>query len=216
MTMEDYYRDRAAVYDEFYQVERRKADLATLGGWVADQIRGKTVLEVAAGTGYWTAVAAPVARAITATDLHPETLSIAKQRGFGKSVTLITADAYRLPDFPRPFDVGMAMMWWSHVRTQCQKEFLKQFVDRLHVGSTILMIDQFYIEGLSNPISREDQFGNLYTVRTLAGGAKYEIIKNYPSDDDLRATFGAKCDDIVITRLGEFWALKARVKSRTS
>src|SRR5215813_8271718 len=127
MSMEDYYRERATVYDEFYQVGRRKDDLTSLKDWLTGQVQGATILEVAAGTGYWTEVAAPVAKAITATDYNPETLAIAAQRRLGPHVTLLAVDAYELPEFVTAFDAGMAMLWWSHVDIRRRAEFLGQF-----------------------------------------------------------------------------------------
>jgi SAM-dependent methyltransferase len=212
MSMEAYYRERATVYDEFYQVGRRKDDLVALKSWVLERVRDRTILEVAAGTGYWTEVAAPVARAITATDYNPETLAIAAQRRLGSHVTLTVADAYQLPEFTSTFDVGIAMLWWSHVQKQRRREFLSHFTSRLARGALILMFDQFYIESLSNPISRKDEWDNLYTVRTLPNGANYEIVKNYPTDKELIEAFSDVCEDVVVTRLGEFWTLSARVR----
>jgi ubiquinone/menaquinone biosynthesis C-methylase UbiE len=212
MSMEAYYRERAAVYDEFYQVGRRKDDLVALRSWLLERVQDQTILEVAAGTGYWTEVAAPVAKAITATDYNPETLAIAAQRRLGSHVTLTVADAYRLPEFPGTFDVGMAMLWWSHVQKQRCREFLSHFTSRLAPGALVLMFDQFYIEDLSNPISRKDEWDNLYTVRTLPNGANYEIVKNYPTDKELIDTFSDVCEDVVVTRLREFWTLSARVR----
>jgi protein-L-isoaspartate O-methyltransferase len=65
MTMQEYYRQRAAEYDEIYQVSRRESDLAQLKAWIVERVRGRTILEIAAGTGYWTEVAALVAKSIT-------------------------------------------------------------------------------------------------------------------------------------------------------
>ena len=50
----------------------RQADLATLKERLLKS--GKTILEIAAGTSYWTAVAVPVAKSNTATDRNRETL----------------------------------------------------------------------------------------------------------------------------------------------
>jgi ubiquinone/menaquinone biosynthesis C-methylase UbiE len=210
--MEDYYRERAAEYDDFYQVTRRKDDLADLRAWLIERVQGRTILEVAAGTGYWTEVAAPVAKAITATDYNAGTLAIAARRCLGPHVKFLAADAYRLPIFTETFDVGMAMLWWSHIEKQRREEFLAHFTSRLQPRSLILMIDQFFVDGVSNPISRKDKWNNQYTVRTLGNGAKYEIVKNYPSDAELHDSLSSVCEDISVTRFREFWALSARVR----
>src|SRR5262249_59620687 len=96
----EYYAQRAAEYDEVYRKPERQADLARLRELLPPLVAGRRVLEVAAGTGYWTQVLATTAAAITATDLNAETIAIATQRPHGPArVTFQTADAYR-PDPP--------------------------------------------------------------------------------------------------------------------
>jgi demethylmenaquinone methyltransferase/2-methoxy-6-polyprenyl-1,4-benzoquinol methylase len=212
MTIEQYYRERAPEYDEFYRVPRRQGELGELKNWLIERARGRKILEIAAGTGYWTQVAASVAKAITATDYNSETLAIAADRGLGPHVKLIRADAYMLPDFAESFDAGMAMLWWSHVDKQRYTEFLWKFTAHLEPGALLLMMDQVYLEPFSTPSSRRDGWGNQYAVRKLANGSTYEIIKNYPSDEELRETFARSCEDICIMRTHEFWTLSARVR----
>ena len=56
--------------------------------------------------------------------------------------------------------------------------------------------------------------GNLFTVRRLENGATYEIIKNYPSREELQDDFATKCEEIQVSLIPNFWALSARVRSR--
>ncbi len=212
--LETYYRARAAEYDQFYENAERQSDLAWLRKWLTDHARGRTILEIAAGTGYWTEVAAPVAKAITATDSVAGTLAIAGKRHLGPHINLVTADAYALPKFGPMFDAGMAHMWWSHVEKQRQLEFLSHFTGRLEPEAVILMIDQTYVEGICTPASRLDEWGNQYALRTLRNGSTYEIVKNYPSDEELRASFAHFSNDVRVMRLRHFWALSARNRPR--
>ena len=216
MKMEEYYRKRAPEYDQIYQIPRRQGELAQLKAWLIERIRGRTILEIAAGTGYWTEVAARVAKAITATDRNPETLAIAAGRQLGPHVTLLPADAYMLPDLADSFDAGIAMLWWSHVEKQRCAEFLTHFTGHLQPGALVLMIDQIYVEPFSSPITRQDEWGNLYTLRKLASGATYEIIKNYPSDEELRAAFCRNVRTYQRDGTSEFWALSGRVRARAT
>ena len=208
-TLEDYYRSRAPEYDRFYQNPHRLNDLARLRTWLTDQVRGRTILEVATGTGYWTEVAASVCKAITATDSVIETLAIAAKRRLGSNVELLTADAYDLPEFTTSFDTGMAHFWWSHVEKQRQQAFLSTFLKCLEPDALVLMIDQIYVEGICPVVSRFDERQNRYELRTVQSGAIHEILKNYPSDEELQASF-AQLEDIRIMRLDHFWALSAR------
>jgi ubiquinone/menaquinone biosynthesis C-methylase UbiE len=209
-TLEDYYRSRAPEYDRFYQRVERQNDLARLKAWLTDHVRGRTILEVAAGTGYWTEVAAPVCKAMTATDAVQETLAFAAERRLGSNVELLTADAYCLPQFTTPFDAGMAHFWWSHVEKQRQQAFLSQFMNCLEPDALVLMIDQTYVEGICPVVSRYDEWQNRYELRTLQNGTTYEIVKNYPTDDELRASFAQFGKDVRIMRLDHFWALSVR------
>jgi SAM-dependent methyltransferase len=212
--MEAYYRARAAEYDVVYRTPEWQDDLAWLKAWVADRTAGRTVLEVAAGTGFWTAAAAPVAKAVTATDYNPEMLALAAKRRLGPHVTLLAADAHRLPTFASMFDVGMAHLWWSHVEKQGQQQFLLHFASRLRSGATLLMIDETYLKGFNRPAFRRDRLGNRYELRTLDNGRVYQIVKNYPTEEDLRQSVADICDAICVTQLRHFWALHARFRTR--
>ena len=79
----------------------------------------------------------------------------------------------------------------------------------------MLMIDQVRVEGRTTPVSGHDEWGNQLTLRTLRSGATYEIIKNYPTEEELKSDFAEVCEDIHVTVLPHFWALHARVRART-
>jgi ubiquinone/menaquinone biosynthesis C-methylase UbiE len=214
MTIEAYYRERASEYDAFYQIREHSTDLARLRAWLVRCARGRTILEVAAGTGYWTKVAASVAKAVTATDYNHEVLAIAARRHLGARATLLVADAYALPDFRARFDVGMAHLWWSHVPKQRQQEFLSHFASRLQPRAALLMIDQVYVKGFSHPMLRRDRHGDRYELRVLGNGETHQIVKNYPEIEELQQSLAKVCDEIRITRLRYFWALSARIRAR--
>jgi len=61
----DYYAERAYEYDEVYRKPERQADLARLKQLLPPLVADKRVLEIAAGTGYWTQVLAWAAASIT-------------------------------------------------------------------------------------------------------------------------------------------------------
>jgi SAM-dependent methyltransferase len=206
----DYYRKRAAEYDAFYTDPARQADLAALRDWLRGRAQDRRILEVAAGTGYWTAVAAPAAASIAATDINAEMLAIAAGKLRGANITLMQADAWALPTLPGPFDLGMAHLWWSHVRRQDRAAFLTGFAVRLAPGATLLMIDENLVENVGAPISRRDADGNTWQRRWLASGEQYEIVKNYFAAQELEASVGGLCTDVAVLQLRHFWALQAK------
>ena len=54
-----YYSRRAAEYERIYRRPERQTDLSTLRQMLSDELRGRDILEIACGTGYWTEWLAP-------------------------------------------------------------------------------------------------------------------------------------------------------------
>jgi len=50
--MENYYSERAPVYEAVYQYPERQKELRLLESYIPKQFKGKKLLEIAAGTGY--------------------------------------------------------------------------------------------------------------------------------------------------------------------
>ena len=67
-SMRDCYARRAAYSDRFYLEPERQRDLRTMEAWLPSMFVGRRVLEVACGTGWWTAHGASFAREWNATD----------------------------------------------------------------------------------------------------------------------------------------------------
>ncbi len=66
--MSNYYKERAPVYDLVYGYPERQADLRFLEAHLQEMFDGCGVLEIAAGTGYWTQFISRTAKSILATD----------------------------------------------------------------------------------------------------------------------------------------------------
>ncbi|HEV8095748.1 MAG TPA: class I SAM-dependent methyltransferase [Burkholderiales bacterium] len=208
-----YYARRAAEYERIYAKPERQADLAKLRARIAALFSGRTVLEVACGTGYWTAVIAPQARAITAIDAAEETLAIARSKQYPAGrVEFIQGDAYALPDFGRRHDALFAGFWWSHVALARLDAFLAGAARAVAPGAIVAFLDNRYVEGSSTPLSRRDAEGNTYQTRKLDDGSAHEVLKNFPSDDELRERAQRQGHDIAIEHVEHYWLLVYRNK----
>jgi predicted O-methyltransferase YrrM len=202
----DYYAERAAEYDDVYSKPERQADLAKLKELLPALVAGKRVLEIAAGTGYWTQVLATTAASITATDVNAETTAIAAQRDYGPAVVALrTADAYQLDTVPGEFDLVFCGFWWSHVARADVQRFLAGVSARTGPGTTLVLVDNRYVEGSSTPISRTSSDGDSYQLRRLADGREYEVIKNFPGREQLTADLAQVAGDVTWTELDYYW-----------
>jgi demethylmenaquinone methyltransferase/2-methoxy-6-polyprenyl-1,4-benzoquinol methylase len=208
-SLTEYYERRAYEYDKMYAKPEIQGDLAELKVWLAKHVCRLRLLEVACGTGYWTAVAATTAQSIQAIDINPAPLAIARSKGIGCHVKFAQADAYSFPSYDAKFDCGMAHLWWSHVPKGCQFKFLSHFVSKLAKGNKLLMIDNNFVPGITK-LSRTDEYGNTYQVRTLQSGEQYEVLKNFPTRCDLEAALCNFWSNVSVIELRHFWGVSAQ------
>jgi protein-L-isoaspartate O-methyltransferase len=202
----DYYRDRAAEYDAIYAKPERQDDLAEFGELLPRLVTGSHVLEIAAGTGYWTQTLSASAASITATDINPETLDVARTREYGPAdITFRAADAYALDQVAGQFGVAFAGFFWSHILRADVPRFLDGLHARLGSGAKLIVIDNSYVPGSSTPISRTGETGDTYQRRTLNDGRTFEIVKNFPARDQFGADVADVAADVRWTQLRYFW-----------
>jgi demethylmenaquinone methyltransferase/2-methoxy-6-polyprenyl-1,4-benzoquinol methylase len=209
-----YYARRARENEQVYEKPERQADLVQVRTWLRDALAGHRILEVACGTGYWTAELAPVAAAIVATDANPEVLALARQKPYpADRVRLEIADAYALADVPGAFTAGLAAFWWSHVAHERQNTFLSGLHARLGARATVVLIDNRFVPGSSTPITRRDEAGNTYQQRRLADGTVHEVLKNFPTPAELETALAPVAQELNVIEFAYYWGVRYRVAS---
>ena len=191
--MRAYYAQRAAYYERVYFKPERQTDLRAMEAWLPTQFAGRDVLEIACGTGWWTAPGARDARAWLATDLNPETMAVARAKALPACVQFATVDAYSMAELGgRTFDAAFAGCWWSHVPLQTLPAWLDTLHARLRPGARVVMLDNSYVSQSSTPLSREDVHGNTYQNRSLDDGSVHEVLKNFPTAEQAIAMLGPR------------------------
>lgn len=209
--MRDYYASRAPEYDRVYLKPERQADLDAIRQWLPPLFAGKSVLEVACGTGYWTRYLAPVASGVLAVDASPETLQIARTRFTPGDVKFVVGDAYRLPVAAHGFQSAFAGFWFSHVPKDRVREFLIHLHQALVPGAKVVFLDNRFVEGSSTPIFRRDEQGNTYQVRHLADGSSHRVLKNFPTRLELSEAIAGLGVDFRLHEWQYFWAIEYAV-----
>lgn len=185
-SLESYYRQRAGEYDEVYTKPERQADLSDLRETLQGLLADRCVLEVAAGTGYWTQVVSNTAKSILGTDIADEMLAVARDRNYGAaSVRFAVCDAFALANLKGVFDAALACFWFSHIPISRRATFLDQFSGCLQPGSRVVLADNRYVGGSSSPIAHVDPSGDTYQRRLLENGKDFQVLKNFPEPDEL-------------------------------
>lgn len=218
--MTAYYAQRAASYDELYLRPQRQGDLAQLKRDLQAALQAgaaRKVVELACGTGYWTAELARQVEQVLAFDINDSMLQVARSRLAGCDdmkavVDLQNCDIWALPDLRQEQAQSVvAGFWWSHVKRAEQGSFLQKLRQALGPCQLILF-DNCYVEGESTSIARTDADGNTYQLRPQEDGSRVEILKNFPTDSNLRKKFSDFARDIRITRSQYYWMLVCRLK----
>ncbi len=208
----EYYATCAAEYEKIYAKPERQVGLANMRERIRGLLQEQSVLELACGTGYWTAQFAETAAFVYATDINQDMLDVARSKNLPeKKVEFALADAFAL--LPQPeITACFAGFWWSHVRREKQSSFLQMLRDTLGKDTLLVLVDNVYVEGSSTPIARTDVEGNTYQMRTLDNGERYEVLKNFPTDSALRKKLASAVKEIRIERTEYFWLLSGRLK----
>ena len=203
----EYYARRSGEYERIYHRPERQADLRVLEGIVRSRFSGGSVLEVASGTGYWTEqIARGGAARVVAVDSTEEVLDIAAHKRYGAcDVEFVCDDAYSLGRIDESFRFGFAGFWWSHVPVARIESFLTVFHTKFEPGARVLFLDNCYVEGNSTPISRRDAAGDTWQIRKLDDGSRFEVRKNFPTDDEIRSALSPFSDAVEVQRLTYYW-----------
>lgn len=208
-SMAAYYRQRAASYERVYFKPERQADLRAMEAWLPGVFTGRRVLEIAAGTGWWTPHGAARAAHWRATDLNPETLAVAQSKVMPACVQFQTVDAYTLAELGgESFDAAFAGCWWSHVPLARLPSWLDTLHARLVPGAVVVMLDNSFVQTSSTPISRQDADGNTYQQRPLDDGSTHEVLKNFPTADRAIAALGPRARNAEWVDWTHYWALR--------
>ncbi|MDC8772477.1 class I SAM-dependent methyltransferase [Roseateles albus] len=215
--MPRYYAQRAREYEQVFDRPHRQADITTLKRWLGEQFRARHVLEVATGTGFWLPAATADALSWQGTDINAEVLEVAKTKSLDfDKVSFRLADAYALDLVPAghasPFDAAFAGLWFSHVPMQRRADWLAQLHGQLAPGALVVLMDNRFVAGDSTPIARVDAEGNGYQVRSLSDGSQHEVMKNFPTLEQMQALLAPQAQDIEWQELDYFWTLKYRLR----
>jgi protein-L-isoaspartate O-methyltransferase len=208
----DYYSRRAADYERIYHKPERQTDLARLRERLRSLLTGRRVLELACGTGYWTAVIADVVVSVLATDASEAVLEIARSKALDVSrVNFARADAWHASEIRGNFDAGLAAFWWSHVPKQQLASFLFVFHAALRPAARLVFVDNRFVAGSSTAISRRDDANNTYQVRQLEDVAAHEVLKNFPNRAELLALVEPHAREVELVESEYFWCLSYKL-----
>jgi 2-polyprenyl-3-methyl-5-hydroxy-6-metoxy-1,4-benzoquinol methylase len=196
----DYYRRRAREYDvtAYGDLEAARQRIARI---VDEMQPAGAVLEIACGTGLWTAALASLAETVTAIDAAPEAVAIARARVTARNVEFEVADVFSWTT-DRTFDVVFFSAWLSHVPHARFEQFWLAVRGLLRGGGRVLFLDEHVDERSKERfVPGEPEL----VERELEDGSSYRIVKNFVDPGRMQRRLRELGWDCVIRRDGLDW-----------
>ncbi len=203
-----YYKERAQEYEKVYQKPERQSEIRYLENYLQKNLENKTVIEIACGTGYWTEKIARTARSIRASDINESVINIALTKIYKNTpIAFDVCDFYDLKE-DQPMESLFGGFIFSHIPLLEINRFFSKINRLVQIGGNIILIDNNYVEGSSQPVTHSDNDGNTYQTRTLENGNEHKVLKNFPKEVDLRRFIQGKASKIHFTNLQYYWILQ--------
>jgi SAM-dependent methyltransferase len=184
----DYYRARAAEYDEwFFRTGRYNRGAEHRAAWESEIERiesalaatlpdGGHILELACGTGLWTRHLIQRGAHVVAVDASPEVLAINKSRLQGQPVEFIQADLFSWTPPGARFDLVFFGFWLSHVPDARFDGFWELVRHALKPGGTAFFVDS-QLDQTSTAINHVPVDESGISLRHLNDGREFRIVK---------------------------------------
>jgi len=92
------------------------------------------------------------------------------------------------------------------------RQFVANLAGKLEPGAVVGILDNTWTHGSSTPISRTDAEGNTYQLRKLASGEQMEVLKNYPTREELIEAMRPVAREAHLESLTYYWLLVFTLK----
>jgi len=218
-----YYAARAAEYDDWYLRRGRyahgpihdaawNAELDAAGRWLDDLSMHGRIVELAAGTGWWSPLLAEKGE-LWLFDANEAPLERARDRllAHGLRAHLHVRDAWAEPDGD-PAGGLFAGFWLSHVERRRTLDFFRLAGRWLARGGRIALIDSLP-DPQSGAADRDPVATDDRSLRRLADGREFTVIKVYRSPEEIAAALTtAGFVDVEVTSSGRFFVLATGTK----
>jgi 2-polyprenyl-3-methyl-5-hydroxy-6-metoxy-1,4-benzoquinol methylase len=183
----EYYRARAAEYDEWFfrqgRYDRGPSHRAEWSGEIAlveaalrDALPRGDVLELACGTGLWTRHLAAGRRRVVAVDASPEAIAINRARVKSDAVEYVVADLFSWVPPAKQFEAVFFAFWLSHVPVARCATFWQRVRTALKPGGIVFFVDSL-LEQASTARNHVPVDVSGIAQRRLNDGREFRVVK---------------------------------------
>ena len=199
-----YYRARAVEYDRSIDAASEiEGAFAKAHRLLKERIACEHILELACGTGIWTQTLLTIGEQITALDVAPEMLELARQKTGDERVHYLLTDLFAWEP-EREYDLVFFANWLSHVPPHAFEAFLHRVARAVRRGGSVVIVDQDAPTLEDQQIIQDGEEGRVYARRSLiTSGETFTIVKAFYDVPRIEATFSALGFTTSVQRLDE-------------
>lgn len=106
--------------------------------WASSAVEGKSVVDIACGTGYGARILGSLARKVYAIDRAPETIELASKRYAADNIEFLVGDCTTF-SVPEPVDTVVSFETLEHLDEASQRLFLQRIAAALRPGGTLII-----------------------------------------------------------------------------
>ena len=210
----EYYRARAPEYDDwFYRRGRHDHGEAHTRQWqrevqqVRDQLYSCAdtghILEMAPGTGIWTAELIHIGETVTALDASPEMIKINRAKLGSDKVDYQLTDLFQYQP-ARQYDMVFFGFWLSHVPADKLSRFLNVVRAALKPAGRLFIVDSRAVDRARKRTGTTNLGGDLQR-RALNDGRQFDIVKVYYDPAHLSEILRAHGFDVEVKTTDNFF-----------
>jgi SAM-dependent methyltransferase len=187
------------------------------GSWLRDLalamqylVRGRRVLEVAAGHGRWTRFLSESARLVVATDSSDRMLEQARQVVCaGRNLPdwrckFLRVDAFEIDQVAGEFDYAVSVNFFQHVPIARIGLFLDSLHRKLGSDREVLIAVNRLKWSTRSRFYQKPGEPDWFDLRQLSDGSVYEIVDNPFDESQVRAALDESAEDVRIHRGAKF------------
>jgi demethylmenaquinone methyltransferase/2-methoxy-6-polyprenyl-1,4-benzoquinol methylase len=199
-----YYRARAIEYDRSIDAASEfKGAFARAHQLLKERAMCEHVLELACGTGIWTQTLLTIGQQITAIDVSPEMLELARHKTGEGRVQYQQANLFEWEP-EREYDLVFFANWLSHVPPRAFEAFLHKVSRAVRQGGSVVIVDQYAPTAEDQQMIQEGKEGKVYARRSVeTSGETFTIVKAFYDGQRVEAAFSAPGFATSLQRLDE-------------
>jgi ubiquinone/menaquinone biosynthesis C-methylase UbiE len=196
--MVKYYRGRAREYEEIYEWRDpdRHEEQEFMSIELKKTFRGRRVLDVGCGTGYWTQRISETAESIVGIDINETVLEIAQSKKYSCPVKFLVMNVHNMDFGEIKYNGITASFMLSHILKQDIPRWIEHVHSVIEPRTNVFFADNNYIDGIGGKLKIKPNDPNTYKLRTLKDGTQHLIVKNYFITDEIVGLFSEHSEGI--------------------